>query len=44
MGRVFVTAGSESNEQFLVEGGYLTDSGSPSQYMREVSEIVQQLG
>ena len=34
----------ESIEQFLVEGGYLTESRSPTQYMREVSDMVQQLG
>ena len=34
----------DCTEQFLLEGGYLKDTRSPTQYMREVSDMVQQLG
>ena len=34
----------DSIEQFLLEGRYLRDSRSPSEYMREVNDMVQQLG
>ena len=34
----------ECTEQFLIDGGYLIDSRSPTQYMRDVSDIVEKLG